>query len=92
MAKKPSKSSLIHSLTSSQKVAEALKANDTDHLDMIVGCLGAVEKGGAAVRSSKEDKADAKRISRIIMGLEEGHLTSRDAERISSLVNAFLKK
>lgn len=89
---KPSKAHLLREMTSSQKVSEALKANHGDSLDMIVGCLGAIEKGGNAVKCSKEEKDDAKRISRVIMGLDEGALTSKDAERISALVNAFLKK
>jgi len=89
---KPSKAHILHSLTSSQKVADALKANHSDSLDCVIGCLGAIEKGGNAVRSSEEDKKDAKRISRVIMGLDEGRLTSSDAERIAQLVNAFLRK
>ena len=94
MAKKSkeSKASLLHKMTSSQHVAEALKANHSDSLDIIVGCLGAIEKGGNAVRSSKEEKEQAKRISKIIMGIDKGALTSADASHIANLVNTFLKK
>jgi hypothetical protein len=91
MAKDQERKVQVRDFCSSEKITAVLKHKDPHDLNLVIGMLAAVAKGGRAVHSDEKLQADAKKFSDILMGTKEGVLASKDADRIAEIVNAFTK-
>lgn len=83
-------SDILKSCSTPEGVKEVIDSNDKKSMSALLGILGAVEKGGRAVKSDESSSQQAAYYWRVLSGKEEKELKEKDFKKIAKLVSIFL--
>jgi len=79
----------LHKLVDHEYVGQVVNDKDKKPLSILIGVLGAIEKGGKTVDSDESSVGIAQHYSRILLSPRNVLLENKDFKKISELIKKF---